>query len=119
MDAINVAFTPLNQTPVYKSRLVIFCDQPNLEQKKSFEEFKKAYPHLEANQQLHLLPESAIEEAYPAQWKKVPDEIKKMSAREKTDLGKAVGDTIAKADFETVMPTLYAALLRAWELAHQ
>lgn len=119
VDAINVAFTPLNQTPIYRSCLVIFCDQPNAAQRDEFERFKQRYPHLEANRQLFLLAEGSIEEAYPIPWKKTPEEVRRMSLRDKTDLGKEVGDNIGQADFERALPSLFSALQRAWERAHR
>lgn len=119
IDAINTAFTPLNQTPVYRNKLVIICDLPNNQQQAEFTRFKTAYPHLVANSQLFVLTAGSIEELYPAAWRKTAIEVKAMTPREKTELGKTVGESISQADFESSLKTLYLALDRAWTQAHQ
>jgi hypothetical protein len=119
MDAINIAFTPLNQTPVYHERLVILCDKPNEQRTKDFEKFRVAYPHLEVNRQLVVAPVCALEEAYPAPWKKTSDEAAKLSGRDKTDLAKLVGQEITQQQFESDLSHVFQSLQIAWEKAHQ
>jgi putative ATP-dependent endonuclease of the OLD family len=119
MDAINTAFTPLYQTPVYRDRLIILCDKPNKKREEHFNAFCKAYPDIAESGQLVVAPEEAIEEIYPAPWKKTADEVSNMKAREKTDLAKTVGESIAKDVFEKEMPRVHEALAKAWERAHK
>ena len=119
MDAINTAFTPLNQTPVYRERLVVLCDKPNEQRTKEFEKFCTAYPHLVANNQLIVAPVCALEETYPAPWKKTPAEAFNLSGRDKTDLAALVGQEITQQQFEHDLVHIFQALQRAWEKAHQ
>ena len=119
MDAINTAFTPLNQTPIYRNHLVILCDKPNDQQTSEFGKFVVAYPHLLTNNQLFKLDTNSLEESYPTPWKKTADEAASLTSRQKTDLAAEVGDNIAKAGFEADMPIVFQALSAAWEKAHQ
>lgn len=119
MDAINTAFTPLNQTPVYRDRLVILCDRPHAERAADFEKFTKGYPHLEENKQLIVAPASSLEECYPEPWRRPPDAIVAMTPGSKTALAATVGDSISKEQFEKEMAHVFAALDTAWAKAHQ
>lgn len=119
MDAINTAFTPLNQTAIYRNHLIILCDKPNAQQAAEYAKFVAAYPQLSANNQLFQLGENSLEECYPATWRKTAEEVAQMKFREKTDLAAQVGENITKAEFETGMPTIFNALSAAWEKAHQ
>ena len=119
MDAINTAFTPLNQTPVYRNCLVLLCDKPNASQQKEYEKFRGAYPNLKDEDQIFIQTTGAIEEAYPFPWKKAASEIESMSPTDKTELGKTVGDAITKAEFESSMPIAFAAISKAWDKAHK
>jgi putative ATP-dependent endonuclease of OLD family len=119
MDAINTIFTPLNQTPVYRNCLVLLCDKPNAAQQKEYEKFRMGYPHLKDDEQIFIQPTGAIEEAYPAPWKKTVAEIEQMTPRDKSELGKVVGDSISKGDFEKSLSVAFAAIGKAWEKAHK
>lgn len=119
MDALNMIFTPLNQTPVYRDCLMILCDKPNEHRKAAFDEFCKVYSHLLQNKQLLVAPVSALEESYPAPWKKTAEEVAKLSGRDKTALAASVGDSIAQAQFEQEMKHAYQALQDAWERAYK
>lgn len=119
MDAINTAFTPLNQTPVYRERLVVLCDKPNEQRTKEFEKFRTAYPHLEVNNQLVVAPVCALEETYPAPWKKTSEDAAKLSGRDKTDLAALVGQEITQQQFELDLAHVFQSLQLAWEKAHQ
>lgn len=119
MDAINVAFTPLNQTPVYRERLALLCDKPNEQQKQQFDAFVAAYPHLIQNGQLIKLESNSLEECYPDPWRKSGVDVAEMTPRDKTDLAAIVGDNITKEVFETQMPAVLRALDSAWTKAHK
>ena len=119
MDAINTAFTPLFQTPVYRDRLVLLCDKPNIDQGKAFEKFISLYPSLTQNDQLITLPTHSLEEYYPAKWRKRPEEVSDMLPREKTDLATLVGNEITEQEFKTEMPIVYETLRMAWQKSHQ
>lgn len=119
MDAINIAFTPLNQTPIYKERLVILCDKPSAQRQKDYQKFCDGYPHLHSNGQLLTAPVNALEEAYPAPWKKSANDIGKLSGRDKTDLAELVGNGITKEQFENEMEYVFTALSKAWDMAYQ
>lgn len=119
MDAINTAFTPLNQTPIYKDRLIVLCDKPNAQREKDYGKFCMGYPHLQKNGQLFTAPVCALEEAYPAPWRRTAEEAGKLTAREKTDLALEVGDGISQQQLETDMVHIFQALQQAWSKAHQ
>ena len=119
MDAINIAFTPLNQTPVYCERLVLLCDKPNDQQIEQFDKFIAAYPHLTRNGQLIKQGSFSLEECYPNPWRKNADQVADMPAREKTELATTVGENIRQGDFEVGMTDVFKALVSAWKKAHQ
>ena len=119
MNAINTAFTPLNQTPIYRDRLVIACDLPNAQQQSDFNEFTKAYPHLQKGGQLVVAPVNALEEAYPGDWRKTKEQISGMGPGAKVQLARVVGDAISRDDFEGSLKHLHQALDTAWRNAHQ
>ena len=119
MNAINTAFTPLNQTPIYKDRLILLCDKPSQQREKDYENFCNGYPHLLKSGQLVTAPVGALEEAYPPPWKKTTEEAGKLSSREKTDLALAVGNGITQPQFEADMVHIFQALGLAWSKAHQ
>ncbi len=119
MDAINTAFTPLYQTPVYRDRLVILCDKPTEQRTKDFERFRKAYPALESTGRLVVAPVGSLEEAYPAPWKKAPEVVVKLSHREKTDLAAVAGQEITQEQFERDLAHIFESLTVAWAKAHQ
>ncbi len=119
MDAINTAFTPLNQTPVYRDRLVILCDKPSEQRTKGFENFRKGYPVLEETGRLVVAPVGSLEEAYPAPWKKTAVEVTKLTPRQKTDLAALVGQEITQRQFEHDLAHIFESLRVAWEKAHK
>jgi hypothetical protein len=119
MDAVNAAFTPLYQTPIYRDCLMLLCDKPNDKQKKEYDKFIDSYPSLIRNGQLVVLPTCSIEEYYPLPWRRNQDQVKSMLPREKTDLAARVGEEIGKAMLEKEMPVLLVALSNAWQKAHR
>ncbi|MBT2144958.1 MULTISPECIES: AAA family ATPase [unclassified Rhodanobacter] len=118
MDAINVAFVPLSQTPVYSERLIVLCDQPTPERKNDFDGFMRAYARHEQNGQFVVAPTHSLEESYPEPWRKTADQVRAMSGRDKTDLAELVGQNITQTQFENEMAHAFAALAKAWEKAH-
>jgi hypothetical protein len=118
MNAVNIAFTPLHQTPVYKDRLVLLCDKPGPQRDADFKKFRAAYPGLKDGDQIFVLETEAIEESYPAPWKKTSADVNAMTGRAKVKLASTVGDNISKEQFESEMPKVFGALKKAWEKAH-
>jgi recombinational DNA repair ATPase RecF len=119
MNAINMVFTPLYQTPIYRGRLVVLCDLRNAEQEEQYENFIRAYPEIHGEGRLAQLPTRSIEEYYPGQWRRIPETVREMTPRQKTDLAKEVGDMIDQQTFEEAMTRVFRALERAWERAYQ
>lgn len=119
MDAINVAFVPLSQTPVYSERLVVLCDLPTPDRSNDFDGFMHAYAKHEQSGQFIVAPTHSLEESYPEPWKRTADEVKAMSGRNKTDLADRVGKNITREQFEQEMPRVFEALTKAWEKAHK
>ena len=119
MNAINMAFTPLYQTPVYKERLVLLCDKPGPQRETDFKKFRAKYPGMKDGDQVFVLGTEAIEESYPSSWKKTFAEVKAMTGKAKVELASTVGDNISKDQFESEMPKVYGTLQKAWDKAHR
>lgn len=119
MNAINMAFTPLYQTPVYKDRLVLLCDKPGPQKEADFRKFREGYPGLQDGDQIFVLETETLEESYPAPWKKSSPEVKAMTGKAKSELAVTVGDNISKEQFESEMPKVYGTLQKAWDKAHR
>ena len=121
MNAINIVFTPLNQTPVYRKCLILLCDKPNPERAADFKRFRDCYPELIDDDQIFVLDSESIEESYPPPWRKTAAEVKQMTnkLRVKVELAITVGDTITKEQFQEGMPKVFGALQKAWEKAYR
>lgn len=119
MNAVNMVFTPLNQTSVYKDRLVLLCDKPGPEKEKDFKKFRDIYPGLKDGDQVFVLDTETLEESYASPWKKTSAEAKAMNGGAKAELAATVGDNISKEQFESEMPRVFAALRKAWEKAYR
>ncbi len=120
MNGINKVLVPLSSSPVYRDRLVILCDTPNGNRTTDFDAFKRAYPLLETNGQLSVIPHHHLEEYYPAPWKKTLTEIQTMNGDKsaKVLLARQAGDAITKEQFETEMSVIVAALMACWDRAY-
>ncbi len=119
MYAINTAFTPLYQTPIYRDRLMIICDRPNEQQQADYDVFAGAYPSVVTNGQIHQLPTGSLEECYPLEWRKTGEQVARMKKNDKRELAIMVGDEIDQQRFEVEMASVFAALNAAWGRAHQ
>jgi putative ATP-dependent endonuclease of the OLD family len=119
MNAINVAFTPLYQTPVYRERLVLLCDKPSAEREVDYKQFRNAYKALVDGGQIIEAPFGSLEECYPEPWKKSAEEVKKLLSSGKTELAKVVSQAITQEQFEKEMPHIHQALHKAWDSAHK
>lgn len=120
MEGINKVFIPLHFSPVYKERLVILCDTPNETRETDFMNFKKAYPYLEINKQLVVIPHQRLEEYYPIPWKKTVKEAQAMNGDKnaKLLLAREVGNAITKEQFELEMKEILSALNTCWDKAY-
>ncbi|HSL05848.1 MAG TPA: hypothetical protein VK901_20210, partial [Nitrospiraceae bacterium] len=119
MNLINIAFTPPNQTPVYRKCLILLCDKPNPVREEDFKNFREKYPELKDGDQIFVLDTESIEESYPPPWKKTAAEVKVMTGKGKVELASTVGDNITKEQFQEVMPKVFGALQKAWEKAYR
>ncbi|WAB90172.1 AAA family ATPase [Pseudomonas citronellolis] len=119
MHALNVAFTPLYQTPVYATRFVVLCDKPHADRQRDFEQFLNAYDALSQSGQIIVSPFGALEECYPVPWRKTADEVRAMTSKDKTALATEVGLNISKVEFEQEMPHIFKAFEAAWARAHR
>ncbi|HWU75815.1 MAG TPA: hypothetical protein VN043_04875, partial [Rhodanobacter sp.] len=119
MNAINVAFTPLYQTPVYRERLVILCDKPSAERDADYQQFRRSYKALVDGGQIIEAPHGSLEECYPEPWKMSAEDVKKLKPGDKTKLAKVVSQAISQEQFEKEMPHIHQALQMAWNNAHK
>lgn len=120
MDAIHKVFVPLHGTPIYRDCAVIVCDAPSQAAQKDFEDFRKSYRSLEANNQLHVTPQQSLEEYYPEPWRKTHEEVVELQRQRglKTQLAITVGKAVAQKTFEAEMPVFKAALDACWRLSY-
>ncbi|HKO82440.1 MAG TPA: hypothetical protein VJU78_18650, partial [Chitinophagaceae bacterium] len=131
INAIEKAFTPLNAS-IYKNKTVILLDQPSQQTQGGVQQFRLNYPHLDANNQIFILPQRDIEQCYPNQsdtvygnWRKTQAELdevndngkKIITGKKKKQLAKFVGDNIAQHQFETDLLVCFKALTQCWALA--
>jgi hypothetical protein len=119
MDALNVAFVPLSQTPVYSERMIVLCDTPTADRQEDFDKFMDCYAKHKSAGQFVVSPFQSLEESYPEPWRRTAHEVKVMTAREKTALAEAVGQNITREQFEQEMSQAFRALVSAWEKAHR
>lgn len=113
-SSVRTAYQAL-ETSIYSQRLVILFDQQSDD--RQLGDFRRAFPHLQANDQLHELDVGSLEEAYPLRWRRTAAQVRGMDGSAKLALAREVGDAITQAEFEAEMPIVHAALTRAWDLA--
>lgn len=131
INAIEKIYSPLD-TSIYKNKLIMMLDQPSEQTHGGVQAFRQTYSHLDANQQIYVLPLRDIEQCYPNQicptygnWKKSQDELdatnpqgsKIITGRKKRQLAKFVGDNISQEQFEEDLNPCFLALSKCWELA--
>lgn len=131
INAIEKVFTPLNAS-IYKNKTVILLDQPSQQTQGGVQQFRQNYPHLNANNQIFVLPQRDIEQCYPNQpdpvygnWRKSQAELDAVNAngekiitgKKKKQLAKFVGDNITQQQFETDLQICFDALTQCWALA--
>lgn len=119
---VHKVFSPIATAanPLYKSKAIILCDQPNTSNQNKYRLFREGYPYLEEEEQLHILPFGSIEEYYPNPWKKTEADVRGMTGRgEKVSLAKEVSENITQEQFETEMPVIHRAIRKSFELSFQ
>lgn len=120
MEGINKVYVPLFSNSVYKDRLVILCDTPSAERAADFDNFKRGYPGLIANDQLHIIPKPSLEEYYPAPWRKTAEEVRALGEDRngKLLLARKAGDEITQDQFEKKMSVIHSALEKCWQKSY-
>ena len=66
MNAIIKVFDPLTAREIYKNKLIILCDQPDVNKLPRFNQFKANNSYLEENNQLFVLDVNGLEDYYPS-----------------------------------------------------
>ena len=59
-------FDPLTAREIYKNKLIILCDQPDVNKLPRFNQFKANNSYLEENNQLFVLDVNGLEDYYPS-----------------------------------------------------
>lgn len=121
MYAISKVIVPLHGNPVYRDRLVVMCDQPVEERKRTdLETFKSSYKNV-AKDRLFVLPMGNIEELYPEPWRKNAQQVKELSKTDgaKVALARNAGTGISQEQFEQEMSTVFSALSICWNMAYK
>lgn len=131
INAIEKIFSPLD-TSIYKNRIIIMLDLPSQQTQGGVQAFRQANAHLDASNQIHILPLRDIEQCYPNQvcptytnWRKSQAELdavnpqgqKIMTGKKKRQLAKHVGNNITQHQFENDLIQCFQALSRCWDLA--
>jgi recombinational DNA repair ATPase RecF len=116
--AVDEIFRPLvgNDNPIYKNKTVILIDKPNDEQQNTYNSFKQGYPYLFNNSQVFELPENSLEQYYPDNWKKEPEEVNAMNGG-KVKYAEKVATEITKEKFENDMSIIFEAMKKCNDLA--
>ena len=71
-------------------------------------------------EQIHVIPEFAIEMYYPDSYKKTEQEVKDLeTAGKKVSYGVEVANAISNDDFKNKMPIVYQMLEKAIEKAYE
>jgi len=116
--AVHECYKPLLTTGVYRDKVVFLFDKPKEEAK--FNNFKTAHPSLIEGEQIHIIPEFAIEMYYPNSYKKTEQEVKDLeTAGKKVSYGVYVANAISNDDFKNEMPIVYKMLEKAIEKAYE
>lgn len=117
---IHRAFVPLMSAGIYKCTTVIICDKPNSTNDHKYDEFKQSHPWILDGEQLHVLPEDAIEKYYPDGFKKNDSEIENLGSIKngKVDYAKSVAKQITQKQFEEEMPAIFQAMNKCLEKAY-
>lgn len=122
IEAVDKTLRPLVGTDnsIYKNTLVVLLDKPNDQQQTSYATFKQGYSYLFDDNRVFELEHHALEEYYPDQWTKTPDEIKQLQAEVggKKKLAIEVADSISKEDFESKMTIVHDTLKKCSEKAY-
>lgn len=119
--AIHEAYKPLMvDEGIYKNRVVILCDAPNSSNQAHFDNFKQVHSWLVEGEQLHVLPDDALEKYYPGDHKKDDSGIRELDENHtKVSYAKSVASAISQDDFESDMTVIYNALEKALELSFE
>jgi hypothetical protein len=114
LSALMKAFAPLQDSPIYRDKVVMLFDAPTGDQKeerlRSFIEDNKA---LQNSGRIHVLPTLGLEDYYPQTIRNQFGNLK-----QKVKLAAKVGSVITRTEFETYMPILFAALSTVWANAY-
>jgi len=115
--AIHEAYKPLFvDDGIYKERVVILCDLPNDQNRRSYRDFMSSHPWIEVGEQIHKLDVDALEKYYPEPYKKDDDEIQELERdRLKVSYAIEVAENITQEQFEGDMSIVYQALEKAKE----
>ena len=122
IEAVDKTLRPLVGTDnsIYKNSLVVLLDKPNDQQQTTYNTFKQGYSYLFDDNRVFELQHHALEEYYPDQWTKTPDEIKQLQAENggKKKLAIEVAENISQEDFESKMSIIHDALKKCLEKAY-
>lgn len=112
----NVAkvFSVVDDSPIYKSRVILLLDLPNGEDKeKRLDDFLNSYSYIKREEQVYVLPVESLEEYYPDQ---IRNEF--IHIKNKVKLAKKIGESIGKKDFEDNMADMYKAVMACADKAY-
>ena len=122
IEAVDKTLRPLvgADNSIYKNSLVVLLDKPNDQQQTTYNTFKQGYSYLFDDNRVFELQHHALEEYYPDQWTKTPDEIKQLQAENggKKKLAIEVAENIPQEDFESKMSIIHDALKKCSEKAY-
>ncbi len=113
MNGLNKVFVPLKNSPIYKEKLTLLCDQPDPNKQDRFDTFKNENSFLQVNGQLHVLDVNGLEDYYPE------DLINNCTYAKKVKKAKWMSSNITKEQFENEMPIIFSALQHCWDNAYQ
>ncbi len=119
-QAIHDCYRPLLTNGVYKNQTVFLFDKPRPDKIAKFNEFKSAHNWLQEGEQIHIIPEFALEMYYPGIYKKTEEEVRILEEeRKKVEYAGKVGEEITFEQFRDEMPVIYTMLSKAIEKAYE
>lgn len=116
--AVHKLFVPLagSENPIYKDKAIVLIDKPNSGQTNKYRLFKEGYTYLFENNQVKELPVESLEEYYPEEFRKTPDEVEEEGI-DKVKYAEKVSSEVTKTQFENDMGVLFNTLEKANELS--
>ncbi|MGB0372465.1 MAG: ATP-dependent nuclease [Opitutales bacterium] len=113
VTAVEDLLATIDRRPIYRERLAILFDKPDVGKEQRFNDFRNGRRHNGADNQLFVLPVHGLEDYYPVELRT------STRINQKVKLARYMGQNISKEDFENHMTVMFEALEYCWANAYQ